>query len=401
MGVRTFFPIHEFNNAFGGTKMLPGSQGTVVNAGNRLETGSFWTTQPCPARDEDAEQTSVPAGGPLANLLNGPFAKALGGNPVPVYGPGAQCNVRGLTSLGAFLIHRMIKQHLIIQLDHMDSKTATAALSIAESKRYAGVVSAHCCSSPQLFKRIYALGGFVNPPAQPTLSMVGIWRMDKAMSNPKYTFGFGWGSDENGLAEQPGPSGKTIHYPFKSYDGRVTFTKEQWGSRKFNFNTDGLDNYGMYADWLHQLQLTGGRPVMKDMFKGAEAYLEMWERAYGVSTAHCQASDALGGSLRLGDTFERALYRAGQPASRPGRSYRYCVSGGGRAALVFNRAGRVVMAVTTSRRAHRPKGRGHRIAPGVWRAGRYVYGAGFVAIATASELGRPARLRSDLRAAGL
>ncbi|HEY1523063.1 MAG TPA: Coagulation factor 5/8 type domain-containing protein [Solirubrobacteraceae bacterium] len=401
MGVRTFFPIHEFNNAFGGTKMIAGSQGTVVNAGNRLETGSFWTLQRCPARDEDAEQTSVPGSGPLAKLLNGPFASALGGNPVPVYGPGPQCNVRGLTGLGAYLIHKMIKQHLIIQLDHMDSKTATAALSIAEKARYAGVVSAHCCSSPQLFKRIYAAGGFVNPPAQPTLSLVGIWKLDKAMRDPKYTFGFGYGSDENGLAEQPGPSGKPISYPFRSYDGRVKFTQEQWGARKFNFNIDGLDNYGMYADWLHQLQLTGGAAVMKDMMAGAEAYLEMWERAYGVPASHCQAPDALGTSLRLGDTPERALYRAGQPLSRPGRSYRYCVSGGGRAAIVFGSAGRSVLALTTSRRAPRPTGPRHMVYPGVWLTGRHVYGAGFVALAAASELHSPARLRSDLRAAGL
>ncbi len=400
-GVRTFFPIHEFNNAFGGTKMLPGDQGAIVNAGNRLETGSFWTLRPCPLQDEDAEQITVPATGPLARLLNGPLASALGGNPIPVYGPGPKCNVRGLTRLGAYLIHQMIKQHVIIQLDHMDSKTATAALSIAESEHYAGVVSAHCCSSPQLFKRIYALGGFVNPPTQPTQAMVGVWKMDKAMSDPKYTFGFGWGSDENGLGAQPGPSGATVQYPFKSYDGRVTFTKEQWGTHQFDFNTVGLANYGMYADWLHQLQLTGGTPVMNDMFHGAEAYLEMWERAYGVPATHCQPLHALGTTLRIGDTSERALYRAGQPAARPGRSYRYCVSGGGRAATVFGSAGRAVLAVTTARAAYPPKGARHTLYPGVWRAGRYVYGAGFVAIAAASELRSPTRLRADIRAAGI
>jgi hypothetical protein len=378
MGVRTFFPIHEFDNAFGGTKGIAGSTGTIVNAGNRKETGSFWTLRPCPARDEDAEQTPVPASGPLANLLNGPVAAALGGSPAPVYGPGPHCNVRGLTKLGAYLIRRMIQQHLIIQLDHMDSKTANGALHIAERKHYAGEVSAHCCSSPQLFKRIYAAGGFVNPPAQPTMSLVGIWKMDKAMRNPRYTFGFGFGSDENGLAEQPGPSGKFVHYPFKSYDGRVTFTKEQWGRRSFNFNKEGLDNYGMYADWLRQLQLTGGRPVMKDMFNGAEAYLEMWERAYGVPTRHCQSAKALGTSLRLGDTPRRALYRAGQPASRVGRSYRYCAAGGGHAAIVFGRSGRVVLAVMTMHRAKRP----------------------FAYIAAPSERRSPGRLRSDLRAAG-
>ena len=398
MGIRTFFPIHEFDNAFGGTKMLAGSQGTIVNAGNRLETGSFWTLQPCPAQQQDAEQYTVPGGGPLAQLLNGPFASALGGNPVPVYGPGPQCNTRGLTSLGEYLIHQMIRQHLIIQLDHMDSKTATAALSIAESEHYAGVVSAHCCSSPQLFQRIYATGGFVNPPTQPTQSLVGIWKQDKALRSPRFMFGFGYGSDENGLAEQPGPSGTPISYPFKSYDGRVTFGEEQWGDRKFNFNTDGLDNYGMYADWLHQLQLTGGSAVMQDMFRGAEAYLEMWERAYGVPDEHCQTAGGLGRWVRLGDTPQQALYRAGQPLSRPGRAYRYCLTGGGRAAAVFNGAGRVVLVARTGR-ARVPR-RARRLA-GLRVAGRNVYGPDLVALAAPSELRSAARLRADLRAAGI
>ena len=50
LGVRTFFPIHEFDNAFGGTKMIAGEMGTVVNAGNRDETGSFWNLAAVPCR---------------------------------------------------------------------------------------------------------------------------------------------------------------------------------------------------------------------------------------------------------------------------------------------------------------------------------------------------------------
>ena len=83
LGVRTFFPIHEFDNAFGGTKGIAGGQGELVNAGNRLETGSFMTMQPCPAEDQDAEQESVPAAGPLAQVLNGPWLIAAGREPGP------------------------------------------------------------------------------------------------------------------------------------------------------------------------------------------------------------------------------------------------------------------------------------------------------------------------------
>ena len=413
LGVRTFFPVHEFDNAFGGTKMIAGDSGEIVNAGNRDETGSFWTLQPCPARDQDAEQYSIPASGPVANLINGPLASLLHGSPLPVYGPPPQCNVRGLTSLGAYVIGQMIRQRFVIQTDHMSSKTASAAIAIAEAHHYAGVVSAHCCSSPQLFQRIYAVGGFVNPPVEPTLAFAGTWRMDRALRTPRYHFGFGYGSDENGLAQQPGASGNPpVSYPFKSYDGRVTFTHERWGERTFDFNTDGLANYGMYADWLHQLQEVGGRAVMNDMFHGAEAYLEMWERAYGVRATGCRPAGerftgaGLGSALRLGDSAVAALYRAGQPVSRPGRSYRYCVAGRPGAAViaVFNARGRIAMVVSTA--APRPGGPAREVMPGVWVGGPYVYGVSggrvrYVAVAAPSELRSTAQLRSDLQAAGL
>ncbi len=429
LGVRTFFPVHEFDNAFGGTKMIGGSTGAIVNLGNRDETGSFWTLQPCAARDQDAEQFTIPAGGPLAQLLNGPLSSLLHGNPLPVYPTGPQCNTRGLTSLGAYVIKQMIAQHFVIQTDHMSSKTASAAISIAEASHYSGVVSAHCCSSPQLFKRIYDIGGIVNPPVEPAAAFVSSWKADRAVQDPRYHFGFGWGSDENGLGSQPGPAETKITYPFRSYDGRVTFSREQWGQRTFDLNTDGLANYGMYADWLNNLQAVGGRPLMNDMFQGAEAYLQMWERTDGVRPAACRparerfTNRGLAATLRLGDSTRGALYRAGQPQSRPGRSYRYCVNGGGAIVrAVFNQRGQVGMivsnapgsiagAVGVGALTRRLSG-AHRVLSGVWvgrrlaRGARYLYGVRsgrvrYAGITSAAELRRASRLRSDLRAAGL
>jgi hypothetical protein len=433
LGVRTFFPIHEFDNAFGGTKMIAGEIGAIVNVGNRDETGSFWTLQPCPAQIQDAEQFTAPATGPLAGLVNGPLASMLHGTPLPVYGQGPQCNTRGLTSLGDYVITQMIKQHFLIQLDHMDSKTAAAALSIAAAQHYSGVISAHCCSSPQLFQQIYSTGGFISPPAEPAAAFVATWKADKAQRSARYHFGFGWGSDMNGLADQPGPASATpITYPFKSYDGRVTFTREQWGQRTFDLNTDGVANYGMYADWLNDLQTVGGRPIMADMFQGAEAYLETWERADGVPAMSCRPAAArftaagLGSAIRLGETSPAVLFGAGQPLSRPGRAYRYCVTGrsghGAAVTAVFNTRGRITLIASTapgnradgigsgapSRRLGRRARRllpGVRVAPGPSAGSRYLYGirggrVRFVAVTTAAELRHAARLRSDLRAAG-
>src|SRR5260370_41634581 len=143
--------------------MIAGDRVLTFNAGNRPRTGSLFSLDPCRADQQDAARSSAaPADGPATQLLNGSLASMLGGNPTPVYGPPPQCNTRGLTDLGAYAIAQMAKQHMIIQTDHMDSKTASATVSIAEAHRYAGLASAHCCSSPQLFHRIDALVGFVN-----------------------------------------------------------------------------------------------------------------------------------------------------------------------------------------------------------------------------------------------
>ena len=104
---------------------------------------------------------------------------------LPVYGSGPQCNVHGLTDLGAYLINRMIQQHYIIQTDHMSSKTAASAVAIATAHHYAGIVSAHCCSSPQLFKQIYEHGGFVSEPVNALQAFVNIEHADRAQANPK------------------------------------------------------------------------------------------------------------------------------------------------------------------------------------------------------------------------
>lgn len=346
LGVRTFFPVHEFNNAFGGSKMIGGETGAIINAGNREETGSFFTLKPCPARDQDAEQLTFPATGALADLLNGPLASLLAGNPLPIYNSGPQCNTRGLTSLGAYLIRKMAAQHQVIQLDHMDSKTATAALAIAEHLHYAGVVSAHCCSSAQLFHRVYSAGGFITEPQSTPGSFVTTMRSDRSQRSPRYLFGFGYGSDMNGLSGQAGPTpANPVHYPFHSLVGHVTFGPEVWGRRSFNFNRVGLANYGLYADWLQAVAQAGGPSTVHDMFHGAEGYLQMWERAYGVRSQHCLSSREAG-RIRHGENFRGVLYGAGQPASRSS-SWSYCVARGPFRRLVirFDRRGRVTSVI--------------------------------------------------------
>ena len=348
LGVSTFFPVHKFDNAFGGTKMDSGEVGQLVNAGNHLETGHFWNVQTCTGSEHDSTQMTTAPTGALATLLSGSIGQSLLPSPpttpvlpgvtappavtpasqLPVYPPPPHCNTRGLTDLGAYLINKMIQQHFIVELDHMDAKMADQTLSILEAHHYSGVISAHSWDSPQENPRIYNLGGFVTPiaGASPS-SFVDQWKTSLGVRNKRFYngAGFGYGADMNGLAEESQPdTSNPITYPFRSFDGKVTFTREVWGQRTFDLNTNGVANYGMFPDWLQELGMIGGRPLLTDMFHGAEAYLQMWERAYAVpATGGCvPARGRLGarglGALRLGIGSTALLYAAGQPAFAPG-----------------------------------------------------------------------------------
>src|SRR5581483_5273077 len=88
LGVSTFFPVHKFDNAFGGTKMDSGQLGLLVNLGNHLETGHFWDVRTCtgPEHDStqiDASQVIPPASG-FTQLLNQLEPTLLPGVPLPI-----------------------------------------------------------------------------------------------------------------------------------------------------------------------------------------------------------------------------------------------------------------------------------------------------------------------------
>ncbi|MEA2211874.1 MAG: hypothetical protein QOF83_1822 [Solirubrobacteraceae bacterium] len=452
LGVSTFFPVHKFDNAFGGTKMDGGELGVLVNAGNHLETGEFWHIKTCTGPEHDSTQlTSLPVGG-LSTILNGAAGQTLlptlpaipsglhrrraisAQGQLPVYPPPPHCNTRGLTSLGAYLIDNMIKQHFIVELDHMDALTADNTLSLLETHHYSGVISAHSWDSAPENTRIYNLGGFVTPIAGASpASFIAQWKAGLAVRNRRFYngAGFGYGADMNGLAEESAPDTTSpIPYPFTSFDGKVTFTREQWGQRVFDLNKDGVANYGMFADWLQELSQLTNRAMVADMFHGAEAYLQMWERAYGVPATSCRPAAgrftrAGLGALRLGASVPSLLYAAGQPTARPGRSYRYCVTGGGGQAAVFG--ARQHVAFVASRAAGTRAGRWHpgsrvrsrrlrraarSLGGGLWLGHRLRNGTRFVyrlrggriawvGAVNAHDAARVSRLRSDVRAAGL
>jgi hypothetical protein len=257
LGITSFFPVHKFDNGFGGTKMDSGQIGYVVNAGNFDKTGHFWDAGPCSGPGHDEEQLTTPPTALVASLIH----QLIGTTPLPVYGPAPHCNERGLTDRGTYLINQMIDRHFILEIDHMDEVTADDALNIVEARHYPGLINSHGhWSSDPSIARILTVGGVAGFNKDPNL-------------------GTGLGSDVNGLANQPGPPSTPINYPFRSRDRRVYFDREPWGDRTFDINTDGVANYGLWPDWIEGLRAAGHEVRLRTLFHSAEDYLEMWDAA--------------------------------------------------------------------------------------------------------------------------
>ena len=260
LGITSFFPVHKFDNAFGGTKMDSGALGPIVNAGNFYKTQHFWNVGACPGSGEDRTQPTVPLDLSVLNLI---YDLGLLTPPtlVPVYGPPPHCNQRGLTAMGEYLINEMIDRKFIIEVDHMDEITADSTMDIIESRQYPGVINSHSdWSSNPTIERMKQVGGVVG-------------------FNKSATQGTGLGSDINGLSSQPGPGSTPIDYPFRSQDRGTYFYPETYGQRTFDFNVDGVATYGMWIDWIEQRLRAGQQERVDALFRSAEDYLRMWARA--------------------------------------------------------------------------------------------------------------------------
>ena len=378
MGVASFFPIHKFDNALGGVRFDGGTFGAAINAANFKQTGHFWQIEACQGEGEDNPQdTAVPHNDIIDAGLFAFLPKGL----LPVYPPPPHCNALGLTPLGEFTVQQMIDRGLMIEVDHMSLKTASRALALAEARGYSGVLSSHSWMSPELRSRVYALGGFIEPITTSPESFVEEWRQLRAVADPRYRFGIGFGADANRFHAQPPARGadkpNAVSYPFKSLDGRVTFERQVSGQRVYDVNKDGVAHYGLHPDWMEQLRLLAGQPIAEDLMSGAEAYLQTWERAVGVPRSSClsppkRLSRSGFGPLQLGHTSQQTLLAAGQPQRRAGNSFFWC-SAQAKAkraqqagvAVLFDTGGKAAFVATTAAGKAKPK-RAKKLGRGIF-----------------------------------
>ncbi len=384
MGVRQMELLNKFDSALAGVTGDGGSTGMVVNQGQKLVSQHYWDMRTCgePFSSEgfghehegdqhdktqinfndDATGGNADEIDVLAGIIISQFGPAAG--PAPVYPAGPHCNSRGLTELGVHLIDEMVTNGILFDPDHMSAKAQQQALDHLEkvvvprlhdaaeqngtAARMPGVLSSHSWGNDVIYQRIFDLDGVIAPRTTSADRFVGrylerrAWHQEHAPSGA--FFGLGYGADTNGLGGQPGPRdnpAQPITYGeagFPAPIGDVTIFQQVSGVRAYDVNTDGVAHYGLFADWFQELLLSareqGGdalaAQLTTDMLNGAEDYLLTWERAvYGSNDCVVDGSTPQLEDLHalVGGDLELFLKSVGQPVSRDGSAWVYCVEG--------------------------------------------------------------------------
>ena len=429
LGVRDMELVNKFDNALAGVAGDGGAAGPVVNNGNKYETDTYWDFETCQTTEGDKEQPALPRDVLIGNGL----AALLPPGTAPVYPEGPHCNTRGLTDLGEYLVRKMMQKQMIIDPDHLSQSARDELFAVTESKRYSGLVSSHSWSNDKDYPRIYDSGGVVAPSDNSTEGYYKDWKRLRSERDRQYFYGIGFGADMNGFSASAGPLDQEhqIKYPFKSFDGSVTIDKQQSGQRSFDINEDGIAHYGLFPDWVEGLRQLGGDAIVDDMANGAEAYLQMWERAEGVPAPRCRARTARlrrNGvrNIELGLPANQFLRRAGQPQQRNGRVWRWCLKRrpieNARITAVLTRRGRSALVATNARaqrtgnigvgdKVRRVNRRADRVARGLWvrdagGGNAFFYGArsgrvAFAGVATSAAARNLRTLERYLRLGGL
>jgi hypothetical protein len=304
LGVRELFPYHDVNSALGGTGIF---NGLALNLVGYWGTRRFWDTYDCPdggegdsyfyAAGSKMYDPSAPSGfgdDPLTGFIVSSFQGLL-----PVYPTTKrQCNARGTTELGRYVLQKLMEKKFIIDIDHAELSIKQDMIDLARQQAPAyPLISAHGGHggiSLQQARDILELGGLIYPfmgngreHKDFIEKLKPIWPAGRPMA-------VGYGMDNNGIADRARPRGagsEPVQYPFTLFQGPdwgpkysgispVTFDMQTVPeSGKFwHIDEVGMAHYGLVADFVEEARIEGGAEALDALYNSAEAYLQMWEQ---------------------------------------------------------------------------------------------------------------------------
>lgn len=314
LGVRVMFPVHKYDNGFSAGD----GNRSLIELGNFVNSGHYSNfTLDCPTTFRSVfDHGSVAFGGlnePRAEYAAPPPVDMSGfaSDPIATLAPflsrltqpaleGDYCQNAGLTPLGETLLLEMMQRGMVIEIDHLPRRSYERAMEMLEANDYPASGSHGNTANG----RLYAIGG---------MSTTGLGRCrapDRAgamgdglrarIELIRENGGFpaeGFGFDLNGFAGAPGPrmgpnsvcstpQDDPIEYPFESYAGDVTFLEPHVGERTIDFDTEGMAHIGLLPELIEDARRDGvSDEDLEPLFRSAEAYIRMWERAEARAAA--------------------------------------------------------------------------------------------------------------------
>jgi microsomal dipeptidase-like Zn-dependent dipeptidase len=367
-GVRHIFPIHNFDNQFGS----PAAWQDAINVGNRAVTGHWWGVEDC-GGDQYGFWLDAFIQTLISTLGFGNFEAPLytNGNFEPDFAscnangltPLGDHLLDTLMDKGMIIdIDHMSRRSVEATLTKAEARVPPYPLVTSHTiffdlhdKEFGDNFGRHerMRTRAQL-ERIRALGGMVavmlkddvqdtDKKGQKVTVAYGAKIADDCMHSTK-TWGQAYqyavdtmggpvamGSDFNGIAGHLGPRfgtdacggdgaedqeenhlrqlGTELRYPF-TLPGFGTFARQKTGLKEFDFNSIGLAHVGLLPDMIADLRQVGlSNADLDPLFKSAEEYIRVWERAEGKTspdtpfppTGACLDDPAGGTSLGLGE----------------------------------------------------------------------------------------------------
>ena len=335
-GVRMITPIHLADNALGGAAVYDDR----FNFLNHYLITKHSPDLPKPWFFEVVNAATVPGAEGVNFTLSraGLYSLIYGATPCYDDIPGVgHVNRRGLSEAGKAFIKGMMARGMLIDVEHMSTRSVWDTLEIAiendyplisshtsirelavrgAGQRSASRVLAHeAMRSDAVLREIQRLGGVLGIGAHvgPTIKREVDDSANWMLSYRYALEGLGFssvaiGTDMNGLARAPGPR---FERTFDQDEPRPRFRREavrhiryrkdrvplvralldrNWlGRRDYDFNFDGLAHYGLLPDFTTDVALslgTGTEPddqAMKPFFTSARAFVDAWAKCVARS----------------------------------------------------------------------------------------------------------------------
>jgi microsomal dipeptidase-like Zn-dependent dipeptidase len=309
LGVRAIFPVHKYDNAFSAGD----GQKFFIELGNFAQTGHFGNFTPdCdpsvpsvfdrgassfPGLNQPRADYFAPPPNDMSGFADDPIATLLPFLGLLLQPANGQevCQQAGLTPLGELLIREMMKRGMIIEVDHLPRRSYRRAYELLAENDYPAAGTHGLNNRGALYRlggvSATSLGRCRNPNVPATMDDGFQARIQEIEDNGGFP-AEGFGFDLNGFAGAPGPrfgpntvcgsvpQSDPVTYPFRSYAGDVTFHEPFVGSRKLDFNREGLVHIGLVPELIEDVRRDGVTDAeLEPLFKSAEGYLRMWEKA--------------------------------------------------------------------------------------------------------------------------